>query len=110
MTVTSSTELNTTALATTTGRTGVGAFQVNATSSLWALYVLTLRQYLRGKRWMVVALLFAVPAAMAILVRTTSAEVPAIALEFLLVQMFIPQVLLPFIALLYASGMIRDEQ
>jgi ABC-2 type transport system permease protein len=110
MTVTSSTELNTTALATTTGRTGVGAFRVNTMSSLWALYDLTLRQYLRGKRWMVVALLFAVPAAMAILVRTTSAEVPAISLEFLLVQMFIPQVLLPFIALLYASGMIRDEQ
>jgi ABC-2 type transport system permease protein len=77
---------------------------------LWALYLLTLRQYLRGKRWLVVGLLFLIPAGIAVLVRTTSGEVPPIALEFILVQMFIPQVLLPFVALLYASGIIQDEQ
>ena len=31
-------------------------------------------------------------------------------LEFLLAFMFIPQLLLPLVALLYASGMIQDEQ
>ena len=79
-------------------------------ASLWTLYTLTLRQYLRGKRWLVVGLLFLLPAGMAVLVRATSHNVPPIALEFLLAHMFIPQALLPFVALLYASGMILDEQ
>jgi ABC-2 type transport system permease protein len=79
-------------------------------ASLWTLYTLTLRQYLRGKRWLVVGLLFLLPAGMAVLVRATSHNVPPIALEFLLAHMFIPQALLPFVALLYASGVILDEQ
>ena len=79
-------------------------------ASLWTLYTLTLRQYLRGKRWLVVGLLFLLPAGMAILVRVTAHNVPPIALEFILAQMFIPQALLPFAALLYASGMVLDEQ
>jgi ABC-2 type transport system permease protein len=77
---------------------------------LWTLYVLTLRQYLHGRRWMVMGLLFFVPAALAALVRATAPNVPSQALEFLLAMMFIPQGLLPLTALLYASGMIQDEQ
>jgi ABC-2 type transport system permease protein len=76
----------------------------------WTLYQLTLRQYLHGRRWMVMGLLFLVPAALAVVVRATAPNVPSQALEFLLAMMFIPQGLLPLTALLYASGMIQDEQ
>ncbi len=42
--------------------------------------------------------------------RGTAHDVPSIALEFILAFMFIPQALLPLAALIYASGMIQDEQ
>lgn len=79
-------------------------------TALFALYSLTLRQYLHGKRWMVLAALFLLPAGLAILMRTTAHHVPSGALEFLLLFMFVPQAILPLVALLYASGMIQDEQ
>lgn len=79
-------------------------------ATLWTLYVLTLRQYLRGKRWLVVGLLFLLPTGVAVLVRATADKLPPVALEFILAQMFIPQALLPFVALLYASGIVQDEQ
>jgi ABC-2 type transport system permease protein len=78
--------------------------------ALATLYVLTLRQYFHGKRWVVVALLFLLPAGLAVLLRTTARDVPPMGLEFALAMMFIPQLLLPLVALLYASGMIQDEQ
>src|SRR4051794_37806903 len=71
---------------------------------LWTLYVLTLRQYLHGKRWMVIAGLFALPAGLAGLIRYLDPNVPSIVLEFLFAFMLIPQALLPLLALLYASG------
>jgi ABC-2 type transport system permease protein len=80
-----------------------------ALSALWALYVLTLRQYSHGKRWMVVAGLFLLPSVLAILLRTTATQLPPLAIEFLLVFMFIPQAILPLVALLYSSSMIHDE-
>jgi ABC-2 type transport system permease protein len=43
-------------------------------------------------------------------VRATAPDAPPIIQEFLFVFMFIPQALLPLVALLYASGVIRDEQ
>jgi len=43
-------------------------------------------------------------------VRSTAPDVPPVAIEFMLVMMFIPQALLPPAALLYASGIIQDEQ
>jgi len=79
-------------------------------TALWTLYVLTVRQHMHGKRWIVMGVLFLLPAGLAVVVRATSPEVPSILLEFLFVFMFIPQALLPLVALLYASGMIRDEQ
>jgi ABC-2 type transport system permease protein len=84
-------------------------------TSLWTLYLLTLRQHLHGKRWIVMAVLFLLPAGLAVLIRATVTAapgdaVPGIVLEFLLAFMFIPQALLPLVALLYASGMIQDEQ
>src|SRR5215212_155480 len=82
----------------------------SALATYRTLYWLTLRQHLHGKRWMVVSLLFLVPAGMAILVRSTPARVPSLVLEFVLSWIVIPQALLPLIALLYASGIIQDEQ
>jgi ABC-2 type transport system permease protein len=79
-------------------------------AALWTLYTLTLRQHLHGKRWMVMVALFLLPASIAILSRSTGRTAPSLILEFFLAFMFIPLALLPLIALLYASGMIRDEQ
>jgi ABC-2 type transport system permease protein len=79
-------------------------------TALWALYTLTIRQYLHGKRWMVIAALFLLPAGLAVLLRATAPKVPNLGLEFILVFMLIPQAILPLVALLYASGMIQDEQ
>jgi ABC-2 type transport system permease protein len=78
--------------------------------SLWTLWVLTLRQYLHGKRWLIMGALFLLPAGLALLVRCTRHNVPLVDLEFLFGFMFIPQALLPLVALIYASGMIQDEQ
>jgi len=78
--------------------------------ALWTLFTLTLRQYVRGKRWMVMGVLFLLPAGLAILIRSTAREVPTVVPEFLLAWMFIPQILLPLVALVYASGIIQDEQ
>jgi ABC-2 type transport system permease protein len=79
-------------------------------AALTALYTLTLRQHFHGKRWWVLGGLFLTPALLATLVRFTASDVPPIAVEFLFAFMFIPQALLPLLALLYASGIIRDEQ
>lgn len=80
-------------------------------TSLWALYLLTVRQHIHGRRWMVMGALFLLPAGLAVLVRATSDhDLPSVALEFLLAFLFIPQAILPLAALLYASGIIQDEQ
>jgi ABC-2 type transport system permease protein len=79
-------------------------------TALWTLYLLTLRQHLHGKRWWVVGFLFLLAPGLAILMRATAPDVKSIQLEFMLGFMFIPQALLPLVALLYASGIIRDEQ
>jgi ABC-2 type transport system permease protein len=89
------------------GRRASGHYRLAA---LWALYVLTLRQHLHGKRWMVTAVLFLLPAGLAILVRATAHNVPGMWLEFSFGFMFIPQALLPLVALIYGSGIIQDEQ
>jgi ABC-2 type transport system permease protein len=74
------------------------------------LFGLTLRQYVHGKRWVAMAALFLVPAGLATLIRTTAPNVPPLALEFALAMLFIPQLVLPLTALIYASGMMQDEQ
>jgi ABC-2 type transport system permease protein len=76
----------------------------------WTLYLLTLRQHLHGKRWMAVVLVFLLPAGLATLIRFVDPQPPARLLEFVLSWMLIPQALLPLVALLYASGIVQDEQ
>jgi ABC-2 type transport system permease protein len=91
--------------------TGAEVVRTSLFKSCWTLYVLTLRQHLHGRRWMAVALLFLLPAALAILIRATDGGPPVVRfLEFILVWVLIPQALLPLVALLYASGIIQDEQ
>ncbi|HLW64487.1 MAG TPA: ABC transporter permease [Gemmataceae bacterium] len=79
-------------------------------AALWSLYVLTFRQHMHGKRWLIMAALFLLPAGLAVLIRATSPDAAAIEMDFLLAFMFIPQALLPLVALVYASGIINDEQ
>src|SRR4051794_2106661 len=87
-----------------------GMPRISLMRAYWTLYWLALRQHLHGKRWIVVSLLFAVPAGMAILIRSTSSGVPSLHLEFVLLWILVPQALLPLVTLLYASGIIQDEQ
>ena len=51
--------------------------QTSRLASLWALYVLTLRQHLHGKRWMVMGALFLLTAGLVGVVRATSPDVSA---------------------------------
>ncbi len=81
---------------------------VNLTG-LAAVFRLTLRQHARGRRLIVLSLLFAIPAVIAGLVRYANPEVPPDLLEQVLVFALIPNALAPLAALLYASGMIQDE-
>jgi ABC-2 type transport system permease protein len=84
--------------------------RTSVVGAYWTLYLLTLRQHLHGKRWIAVLLLCLVPVGMAILIQNTRAAVPSLLLEFVLSWILIPQAILPLVALLYASGIIQDEQ
>jgi ABC-2 type transport system permease protein len=88
----------------------IAASRTSRFAACWTLYTLTLRQYLHGNRWIALALLFSLPAGLAILIRGVRSGVPSLFLEFVLSWILIPQALLPLIALLYASGIIQDEQ
>lgn len=78
--------------------------------ALWTLYALTFRQHMHGRRWIIMGILFLLPAGLAVLIRATAPNAPIMVSEFLLAFMFIPQALLPLIALVYAAGIIQDEQ
>jgi ABC-2 type transport system permease protein len=78
--------------------------------ALATLFVLTLRQHLRGRRLLVLALLFALPSALAAIVNLLSHfPPPATEVQFVFVLNFIPHALAPLAALLYATGIIQDE-
>jgi ABC-2 type transport system permease protein len=83
---------------------------VSRIRSCFTLYLLTLRQYLHGRRWIALTLLFLLPAGLTLLIRISSPEASNTLLEFFMAWLLIPQALLPFSALLYASGIIQDEQ
>jgi ABC-2 type transport system permease protein len=76
---------------------------------LGALFVLTLRQHLRGRRLLVLSLLFLLPAVLVVVVRLTPKPPPAGELEFAFVFNLIPHALATLTALLYAAGIIQDE-
>ena len=78
--------------------------------ALSALLVLTLRQHFRGRRLLVLSLLFALPSVLAAVV-TLGARFapPAESLEFALLLNLIPHALAPLAALVYATGIIQDD-
>jgi ABC-2 type transport system permease protein len=78
--------------------------------AIWTLYVLTVRQHLHGRRWLVMAILFSLPVGLTILIRATADELPAKVTEMMIAFLLFPQALLPILALTYAAGIIRDEQ
>jgi ABC-2 type transport system permease protein len=78
--------------------------------ALAALFVMTLRQYVRGWRFLVLSLLFLMPSVLAAVVSLTSrTPPPADALEFAFLLNLIPHTLGPLVALLYSAGIIQDE-
>ena len=83
---------------------------VSSLVAVWVLYTLTFRQHLHGRRWIVMAVLFSLPAGLAVLIRATATNAPPIVVEFLLAFLLIPHALLPIVALTYAAGIIQDEQ
>lgn len=78
-------------------------------SALAALFVLSLRQNLRGRRLLVLSLLFLLPAVLAGAIKFAPHPPPPEVLEFALIFNLIPHALAPLTALLYAAGAIQDE-
>ncbi len=78
--------------------------------ALGALFALTVQDHLRGRRLLVLALLFLLPAALVLVLRmATSESVDPVMLEFVFVFYFIPHGLATLTALLYSAGIIQDE-
>jgi ABC-2 type transport system permease protein len=77
--------------------------------ALASLFVLTLRQHWRGRRLLVLSLLFILPSVLAAIVRLTPYPPPSAELEFALIFNLIPHALATLTALLYAAGVIQDE-
>ena len=102
--------INSTDASRTEGAASDRLIGMSRLAAWWTLYVLTLRQHLHGKRWMALALLFLLPAGLAILIRLAEPTPPPRLLEFVLAWLLVPQALLPLVALLYASGIVQDEQ
>jgi ABC-2 type transport system permease protein len=78
-------------------------------SALAELFVLTLRQHLRGRRLLVLSLLFLLPSALTVVIYLTARQARPEELEFGFIFNFIPHALATLTALLYAAGMIQDE-
>lgn len=78
-------------------------------SALAALFALSLRQNVRGRRLLVLSLLFLLPVVLAVVFKFVSYPPPPGALEFVLIFNLIPHALAPLTALLYAAGSIQDE-
>jgi ABC-2 type transport system permease protein len=95
---------------TNVGGDAVVLSRLPSLGALASLFVLTLRQHARGRRLLVLSLLFALPAALAAVVNLASRFPPGAAhLQFAFVFNLIPHALAPLAALLYATGIIQDE-
>jgi ABC-2 type transport system permease protein len=80
-----------------------------ALPALAALFVLTLRQLVRGRRLVVLSLLFLLPSVLVLVVRLAPYPPPPATLEFAFIFNLIPHALATLTALLYAAGIIQDE-
>ena len=80
--------------------------------SAWlTLFRISVSQFVRGKRLLVLSLIFALPTGLAALARYYHPATPQMIadLEQAMIFYMIPQALVPLTALIFASGMIRDE-
>jgi ABC-2 type transport system permease protein len=90
-------------LSASRGRLGLGP----RVSALGALFILCLRQHVRGRRLLILALLYLIPVGIAVFgARLTDRSEQ---FEYILLLNMIPHAMLPLAALLYATGMIQDE-
>ncbi|HMF12952.1 MAG TPA: ABC transporter permease subunit [Gemmataceae bacterium] len=88
------------------------ASDTSVASALAALFVLTLRQHVRGRRLIVLSLLFLLPTVLTVIVKLAAKSPPQgwhSHLEFVLVLNLIPSALATLTALLYAAGIVQDE-
>lgn len=83
--------------------------RVGELAAMIALFRLTIRQCTHGRRLLVLGLLYALPCALAILLRCLPKSPPPSHLEFALIFNLLPHGLAPLTALLYAAGAIQDE-
>ena len=106
-------------LAEAPGETELETVELPRTAGLFALgtlFSMTVRSLCRFRRLSVLVILFALPIGLAILVRvvnpndfTPERSEPFYHLETLVAFYFMPHVLLPLTALLFAAGIIQDE-
>ena len=78
-------------------------------SGLLALFVVTVKRLLAGKRLLGIGLLFLLPALLTILIRFQGGRDDPMEIEFAMLIILIPHSALPFTALLLTSGLIQDE-
>ncbi|APW61343.1 ABC transporter permease [Paludisphaera borealis] len=78
-------------------------------SALATVLAITAARQVRGKRIWVLVLLFALPAAFALLVRRYDPSYDPAIQEQILVFALIPQAIIPLTALLFASGLVQDD-
>ena len=78
-------------------------------TALAALFVLTLRQALRGRRLLFLVLLFLLPSVLAVIIKLGAHPPRPVEPEMVLVFMLIPHGLATLTALLYGVGIVQDE-
>jgi ABC-2 type transport system permease protein len=78
-------------------------------TALAALFVLTLRQALRGRRLLFLVLLFLLPSVLAVVINLGANPPPPVQSEVVIVFILIPHGLATLTALLYGVGIVQDE-
>ncbi len=78
-------------------------------TAVFVLFRMTVDRLLRGRRLIVLAVLFAMPIGFALLAQRYEPRYDPERAELALIFGLIPQTLLPLTALVFASGMIQDE-
>ncbi len=84
-------------------------------TALWALFNHALAQMFRGRRLMVLSLIYCLPIILAVLFRyfmpskQWTERIDLLEVEFWVIFIMVPHTLLPLMSLLLASGIIQDE-
>ena len=78
-------------------------------SGYFALFTATVRRLLRVPRLVSLGLLFLMPTLIVLLAQTQGAIDRAPEIEFAMMFVFVPTAIVPFTALIFASGLVQDE-